>query len=83
MCKDSKIISALRLKYGDIVALYGRTFQVVGKYEVCYSHCSYPRILLISCSNANFIAFLGPSDKFYKTSSNIFVPYEKSSNQSD
>lgn len=78
MSKVSKIISAFHLKYGDIVSLYGRTFQVVGKYEVCYSHCSYTRILLISCSNANFITFLGPSDKLYKTSSNIFVPYEKS-----
>lgn len=76
MSKDSKIISAFRLKSGDIVALYGRTFQVVRKFEVCYSHCSYPRILLISCSNDKFITFLGPSDKLYKTSSNIFVPYD-------
>ncbi len=79
MSKDSTIISALHLKYGDIIALYGRTFLVVGKYEICYSDCSYPRVLLISCSNSSFITFLGPSDKLYKTSSNIFVPYEKSS----
>lgn len=78
MSKDSKIISALYLKSGDIVALYGRTFRVVRKFEVCYSHSSYPRILLTSCSNSSFIAFLGPSDKLYKTSSNIFVPYENS-----
>lgn len=79
MKKNSNIILARNLKQGSIVALYGRTFRVVGKFEICDSEFSYPRILLTSCSNDYFITFLGLSDKLYMTSSNIFVPYEKSS----
>lgn len=76
MCKDSKIIKALHLKAGDIVALYGLTFQVVGKYEFFDSFGSHPQIFLIGCSNPYFISFLDPSERLYKSSSNIFVLYD-------
>lgn len=76
MCSDSKIISACHLKFGDIVALFGRTFQVVGKYKICDSFGSTSRVLLTSCSDSSIITFLALSERLYKNSSNIFELYD-------
>lgn len=72
----SSTISARHLKRGDLVAMYCRTFTVLGMFEIFEGELSCSRVVLSSCSNRSHLAFLCPLDSLSKTSSNIYVPVD-------
>lgn len=76
MKQNSNITSARYLKRGDIVALYLRTYRVIGTFELFDGLCSCSRVLLASCTNKQHITMLDLSTKLFKSASNIYVPYD-------
>ncbi len=73
---ESSIISARYLKRGDLVAMYRRTFRVLGTFEIFEGELSCCRVVLASCSNRSHLTFLCPTDSLYKTASNTYVPVD-------